>query len=205
MSNDRRIYKSKHALKEALILLMEKKNFNKITITDIVTCANLNRGTFYKHYQEKEELLNELIDDVMEDLVHSYREPYVRSNQFNIGELTSSTVKIFNHVYSYSKFYSIIIKSNVLTGYQAKICSVLKQLALYDLDMVKNKNKKIDHNLIASYKAYALFGLIVEWVNSEYKYTPNYMAEQLVEILAYNGFNSVFNVKMNDTINWINE
>uniref|UniRef100_UPI003F68581C TetR/AcrR family transcriptional regulator n=1 Tax=Caldifermentibacillus hisashii TaxID=996558 RepID=UPI003F68581C len=72
MTVDRRINKSKTALKEALLILMENKDFNKITITDIVNISNLNRGTFYKHYQTKEELLGDLIEEVLEDLIRSY-------------------------------------------------------------------------------------------------------------------------------------
>ncbi len=55
MSVDRRITKSKKAMKEALLTLMKTKDFRKITITDIVKASDLNRGTFYKHYQSKEE------------------------------------------------------------------------------------------------------------------------------------------------------
>ncbi|KIO61549.1 TetR/AcrR family transcriptional regulator [Caldibacillus thermoamylovorans] len=51
---------------------MENIDFNKITITDIVNISNLNRGTFYKHYQTKEELLGDLIEEVLEDLIRSY-------------------------------------------------------------------------------------------------------------------------------------
>ena len=95
---NRRIRKSRKELKDALIELMETKDFKKITITDIVTFADLNRGTFYKHYQTKEELLNELMDDVMEDLITSFKEPYLHTDTFIIGELTTSTIRIFEHV-----------------------------------------------------------------------------------------------------------
>ncbi len=62
------------ALKESLISLMQNKDFRDISITDIVELADLNRGTFYKHYQYKEELLEEVMEDVIADLIISYRE-----------------------------------------------------------------------------------------------------------------------------------
>ena len=186
MANDRRISKSKRELKEALLVLMEQKDFKRISITDIVTCADLNRGTFYKHYQSKEELLHELIDDVMENLIQSYREPYLHSKTFVVSELTTSKIKIFEHVASHAKFYAIIVNSNVLPGFQNKICDVLKQLAQRDLKVVENINRKIDLELYCSYNAYALFGLIVEWVKGGFRYTPHHMAEQLIEFLSYN-------------------
>ncbi|MFD2043126.1 TetR/AcrR family transcriptional regulator [Ornithinibacillus salinisoli] len=184
MAIDRRINKSKHALKDALLSLMEKSDFKKITITEIVQHADLNRGTFYKHYYTKEDLLEELIDDVMLDLMNSYRAPYLDSDKIFIHELTSSKIKIFEHVYSHSKFYSAIVSSNAIPGIQHKICNVLKQLSRDDLELLPSSSK-VDIEFIISYYAYALFGLIMEWINSEFKYTPTYMAEQLIDILTY--------------------
>lgn len=188
MTVDRRINKSKTALKEALLILMENKDFNKITITDIVNISNLNRGTFYKHYQTKEELLGDLIEEVLEDLIRSYREPYLQKDILGISDLSSSSIKIYEHVFLYAKFYKIIIHSNVLPGFQNKICQVLKNLVLQDLTSKSGLLKNINPEIFSSYIAYAIFGLIVEWVNGNFSYTPAYMSEQLIGILSYTTF-----------------
>jgi len=199
LKTNRSINKSKKALKDALIILMKAKEFNKISITDLVNVADLNRGTFYKHYQSTEELLNDLIDNVIGDLIQSYREPYLQTNEFIIEELTTSSIKIFEHVDSYSDFYTNIVNSNVLPGFQNKICDVLKQLALQDLEVVVlNKNARINTDLFSSFNAYAIFGLIVEWIKSDFTYSPTYMAEQLIEILKYNSTKTIFNTSNKD-------
>ncbi|MEN0648804.1 TetR-like C-terminal domain-containing protein [Caldifermentibacillus hisashii] len=185
MTVARRINKSKTALKEALLILMENKDYNKITITDIVNISNLNRGTFYKHYQTKEELLEELIGEVIADLIRSYREPYLQKSKLEISDLSSSSIKIFEHVYLYGKFYKIIIHSNALPGFQSKICQVLKNLVLQDLSTKNDLNKNINPEIFSSYFAYAIFGIIVEWVDQNFSYTPTYMSEQLIRILSY--------------------
>lgn len=184
MKQDRRIDKSKNALKEALILLMDEKEFKSITITEIVHLANLNRGTFYKHYSTQDELLNELIEDVLSDLVKSYREPYLAVENFDVGKISSSSIKIFDHVERYSRFYTIITHSNVLPGFQNRICQVLKELIQNDLAKLLH-NPTIDRSLLSSYNAYALFGLIIEWVNGGFNFTPHQMAEQLLSIVSY--------------------
>lgn len=199
LKSNRRISKSKKELKDALILLMEQKDFKRITITDIVTLADLNRGTFYKHYHSQEELLNELIDDVMEDLVRSFKEPYLHTDKFIISELTTTNIRIFEHVASYSNFYTIIVNSNVLPGFQNRICDILKQLAQQDLSIVTNANMRINSDLFSSYSAYALFGLIIEWVKSGFKYTPKHMAEQLIEILSYSSYNTTIDTSNSPT------
>ncbi|MBT2642839.1 TetR/AcrR family transcriptional regulator [Bacillus sp. ISL-41] len=188
---DRRILKSKRALKEALISLMKMKEFKEITVKDLVQGADLNRGTFYKHYQYKEDLLNEIIDDVITDLIESYREPYINKENFEVDKLTTSAIKVFDHVSQYSDFYSLIVQSTTLTGFQHKMTKVLKELTLKDLsDQIKNE--KINKELHASYQAFAIAGLIIEWIEGGYKYSSHYMAEQLLEIIKYNSSNAVF-------------
>lgn len=184
VTKDRRINKSKNALKDALILLMEEKEFKSITITEIVQLANLNRGTFYKHYPTQEELLNELIEDVLSDLASSYRDPYITIPDFDVGKISASSIKIFDHVERYSRFYTIIINSNVLPGFQNRICQVLKELVQSDLTN-QLPNPAIDRSLLSSYNAYALFGLIIEWVNEGFTFSPNQMADQLIHIITY--------------------
>lgn len=66
---DRRITRSKKALRVALIELMEERGFDSITVNDLCARADLNRGTFYNHFQDKEHLLEAFEAEVMTDLV----------------------------------------------------------------------------------------------------------------------------------------
>ncbi|WP_226665267.1 TetR/AcrR family transcriptional regulator [Metabacillus litoralis] len=191
---DRRIVKSKKAMKDAILSLMQDKDFKEISISDIVRAADLNRGTFYKHYQYKEDLLNELIDEVIADLVASFREPYKDIEILDVKNLTTSAVKVFDHVQKYSTFYSLIVSTSVLAGFQQKFCEVLKELTLNDLNE-SIPNSKVNRELHASYQAYAILGLIIEWIQGNFKYSSSYMAEQLLEILKHNKSATFINTK----------
>jgi len=190
---DRRIRKSKMALKESLISLMQSKDFREISITDIVELADLNRGTFYKHYQYKEELLEEVMEDVIADLIISYREPYKNAETFTINELTASVIKIFEHVANRANIYTLILKSNAWPTLLERICNELKKLPVEDLEDYR-PNPKINKELASSYQAYAILGMIIEWVNTGFKYSADYMAEQLLEILNNKSVNAVFKI-----------
>lgn len=181
---DRRVRKSKAALQEALLTLMKTKDFKSISITDLVQLADLNRGTFYKHYQDKEELLEEIIDEVMKDLTVSYRAPYESLTVIEISKLSASAIKIFEHVAAHANFYSLLGKANILTGLQTRICDELIELISQDLPN-NPLNTKINIRLIASYQAYAIWGMITEWIQSDFIYPADYMAEQLLEILHH--------------------
>ena len=65
---DRRITKSKRALRAALIGLMEERGLDAVSVNDRCARADLNRGTFYNHFRDKEDLLVALEDEVMADL-----------------------------------------------------------------------------------------------------------------------------------------
>lgn len=60
-TNDLRALKSKQAIENALFKLLDNKDFSKISINDICQTAMIGRSTFYRHYEDKYVLLNELL------------------------------------------------------------------------------------------------------------------------------------------------
>lgn len=193
---DKRIKRTKKAFKEALLCLMQNKDFKDITVTGIVQLADYNRGTFYNHYKYKEDLLDEVIDDVIFDLIMSYREPYHHIETFEVSKLSSSAVKIFDHVAGHSNFYQLIINSNALPGFHKRITDELKKLSLQDLSEIE-PNPKINPELHASYQSYAILGMIMEWVEDGFKLSSSYMAEQLLEILKSSPVNGKYKIREN--------
>lgn len=64
---DRRTSYTKDLIKTTLLSLMEKKEFTKISVTTLCKTADINRGTFYLHYCDSYEVLDELIHDMMQE------------------------------------------------------------------------------------------------------------------------------------------
>ncbi|EAF5604814.1 TetR/AcrR family transcriptional regulator [Listeria monocytogenes] len=179
---DRRIKKTKQALNQALFTLLDEKTFQQITITDIVTVADVNRGTFYKHYRDKEELLDSIIDEVLADLQKAYQDPYTHKTPFSIQTLTSSMIKIFDHVYGHQAFYTQVIKSTIRPSFQNQVCDVIRELILNDFDYSADSSS-IEPMLFASYQAHAIFGMIVFWAEESFAHSPAFMSEQLLHII----------------------
>lgn len=57
---DRRITKTRKAINTAFLQLLNQKNFESITVQEIIDLADVGRSTFYSHYESKELLLDEL-------------------------------------------------------------------------------------------------------------------------------------------------
>lgn len=177
---DIRVVRTKKSLKKSLLTLLKEKRFKDITITDIVTHANVNRGSFYNHYQDKEELLNEIFDDVVSDMVQAYRKPYVENKPFIVNELSPSEVKTFDHVKKNEEFYTTILKSDVFYSFQSRLQEVIKEITKSDLLVY---SPKINSDLCASYLAYAIVGIIFNWVKSGFQNDTDYISEQVLELM----------------------
>ena len=69
-SSDRRFYKIKKDIRAAFVkLVLEKDHFTDISITEVSDLADINRKTFYLHYDSLEDILTEYADDLSEDLM----------------------------------------------------------------------------------------------------------------------------------------
>ena len=59
---DKRVIKTKRDLRNSLASLLKKNPYAKITVCDICEEAQINRMTFYKHYMDKADLLNDIFN-----------------------------------------------------------------------------------------------------------------------------------------------
>lgn len=62
---DRRRRYTLSVIREAFFALLAEVGFAKMTVADICRCADINRGTFYLHYEDKFALLDALIDEAL--------------------------------------------------------------------------------------------------------------------------------------------
>jgi AcrR family transcriptional regulator len=65
---DRRVERTRHQLRAAVLALAEEKDFGAITVHDVTRQANINRATFYQHYRDKDELIEEAIEELLHEL-----------------------------------------------------------------------------------------------------------------------------------------
>lgn len=66
---DLRVTRTQKALSTAMLKLLEKTSFSKISVNDICTEAMVGRATFYTHFEDKYHLLQVALRQMMEELV----------------------------------------------------------------------------------------------------------------------------------------
>ena len=101
--------RSRMLIRQAYTELLKEKDLNKITVTDIVNRADINRGTFYAHYPDvrgvTEEIENEFIDKMLNILSK------FKYNKF-FKNPTPLLLETSRFLEKDEKFYKILIQSN---------------------------------------------------------------------------------------------
>lgn len=70
---DPRIKRTNKYLRDALVELLKEKDVTSITIQEITEKAELTRGTFYLHYQDKQDFLVQIMNEVLEELIEQVK------------------------------------------------------------------------------------------------------------------------------------
>ncbi|WP_085991203.1 TetR/AcrR family transcriptional regulator [Oceanobacillus senegalensis] len=182
---DKRVKRTKKAFQCTLLALLKEKCFEDITITEIVKKADYNRGTFYIHYEQKEDLLQEMMDEKLDELRFAFRKPYQHlTDEVNIREL--STTCLFDHFLINRDFYQTMLSSRVSINFQEEMVRSLEKHFKEDIDFTSNHvPNDINLKLFYHYRVYGIIGLIIEWIRSDFQHSKSYMAEQVVKIATF--------------------
>ena len=68
---DRRQRKTRESIFRAFKSLLAKKHYSRITVQDIIDEADVGRTTFYAHFQTKDDLLNQMCEDIFSHVFSS--------------------------------------------------------------------------------------------------------------------------------------
>lgn len=71
-NNDLRVKKTQRALMDSFLELLKTKNFSQITVQDLCDRAMVRRSTFYRHYSDKYDLLNQVLANFFNSLHESH-------------------------------------------------------------------------------------------------------------------------------------
>ncbi|MBO4667969.1 MAG: TetR/AcrR family transcriptional regulator [Bacilli bacterium] len=174
---DIRIIRTKKAIESAFIEILSEKSFTKITIEEICRKANVNRMSFYNHYEDKYDLLNVIITNVKETLIGKFLAEV--GTEFTeekvISVLMETTEKLVDLGTKYKNSIYMLINDEDNSLAQYIIYKSLESSTLDLLYKLKDTYNLDSHllPLMASYLTGGGTSMILSWIRNKGNYTKD--------------------------------
>ncbi len=157
MEVDRRIRKTKTQLKNGLAKLMAEKSINEISVKELVELVDINRSTFYLHYSDIYNLLEEIEEEMLSEIKQS-----IEQHPMGVGY---NTFTYLEDIYLALENNKDICKALLGDNGDASFIFKMKEI------MQENSMKQLE--------------LLFPDIKEDLKYTPQHMAKLTFSMLIH--------------------
>ena len=142
MKQDLRVIKSRLAIENAFINLVEIKGFQNVSITEIAEKAMVNRNTIYLNYGSKEDILESIIRSSLAKYFGDIDPKRLREIGLNKRRIEQFYRNLFNVVDENIELYRILLTDQSSTGYlQTSFVKLRKEMESISKPSAENKIK----------------------------------------------------------------
>ncbi len=172
---DRRVKRTEQLLARALIALTLEKGYEAITIRDITERADIGYATFFRHYRDKDALLQDAVDVVLEDLLHLLSSGAIDADPANVGTL------IFRYVQEHTGVVRVLLRSGSASPLLKRIieAGTLETLRNHE----PHENGVVPPEVAAYHLVASSVALIQWWLDHEMPYPPERMGQIYFELI----------------------
>lgn len=196
-NEDLRVIKTKQLIKDSFFELIGEKGYSKVTVTDITKKANINRNTFYLHYVDKEDLVDQIITDNYKEsepkIINLVGDHLIK----DFNNLQELQVDILHNVIDFLleeiEFYRILLMDPGLNGYLNKLKNSVKAKLKKPINH-KNSDQLVNFEFIFE----GTYGVLMEWIKSDF-ISKDVLADKLSQLLN-NNWNVIFNDNLTSNI-----
>lgn len=180
---DRRVRKTRAALKKSLSSLLLQKNINDISVRELTEHADINRGTFYLHYRD----VFDLLEQCEEDLLNEFRSTLDQFDETNIrcaGDSIQIFEKIYTLCYENADFVCILIGENGDIRFMNKLKELIRAKCFNEWLFIMRRQRP---GFFDAYYAFIVGGsisMLQYWFSSGMKETPHQLALLTCDILS---------------------
>ncbi len=191
-STDPRAMRTRQNLREGLMETVVKKPFREITINDIATSAGVNRATFYLHYEDKYDLLNDTANTLVKEIRGEVENdlgfdptqmPHLKPFAFHQDRMTI----LLHHFKKHREFYLAVMGKN---GGESIFFNLFRNGASEWIKstmraFLHSQNKEVDEDFIdmmVRFQSAGNFDVIMWWLEHDTHVPIDVMAERMARV-----------------------
>lgn len=160
--------RSKRLIKEAVSKLLVEKDISKIRITEVTELADINRGTFYAHYKDVYDVVEQMQNEFVEVLchsIHNYPPFSLLKNPLPF------IIEVADYIRENTELYQTLIQRNGSSQIFKKMNSVFIEKLFSEKSVVPDGVDAKELKLCLSYIMAGCMGVLEKWFNHEISYT----------------------------------
>jgi len=182
MESDRRTRRTKKLLTDAFIDLLSSKKLNEITIKELCDKADINRGTFYLHYQDIYDLKQQIETDLYKELA-KFIFPITTMNELD-------SYQLFYDLFSFTKrnehLFTTLLGPNGDISFLTELKTLFKQYYLSPLLMEQYSSYAKNIEYAYDFISAGFAELVTRWLMSEHPDSIEDMA-RLTSKMVFDG------------------
>jgi AcrR family transcriptional regulator len=183
---DRRVSRTRRNLQGSLLSLILEKGYDSVTIEEITERADLGRTTFYLHYRDKEDLLMQavqaLVDDLVSELSQIPFDGWKIRNQTDSGEVFIPAIALaFHHVAIHADLYRVLLRGEGTYSAVKRLRQILGEAITSLIKHFTALNRvelrpQVPMDVFLNGLAGAWLGLLTWWLEEGMPYSSEEMA-----------------------------
>jgi AcrR family transcriptional regulator len=158
--HDRRVRKTRKALRDALVELILEKGYAAVTVGDIADRADVGRTTFYAHFTDKEDLL-------LGGFAEMHEAPVKASPETGIGRLVALARDMITHADQERRLYRAVFGFGGAGPLQARMGVELASFLEEELGGAYPEASTAKVTMAARMATTAFLGLISWWLDGD--------------------------------------
>lgn len=176
--NDRRVRYTRMVLKESFIKLLEKKDITQISIKEICEEADVNRATFYAHYNDQYDLMRKIEDEFIDNINVLFTEIDHRNKNGNAVLLAE---RIFEYIKENAKLCKLLLSERGDFRFQKQIITLVYDIIITELTG-DNKITKEDAEYVYAFTITGCIGIVQKWLDEDMKKSSHFLAEMVIKL-----------------------
>lgn len=178
---DKRILRTKKSITDAFIRLLDEKDFDDISVPDILAAASYTKTTFYKHYGGKKDLSEKIMNETLEEFDQAIT-AYKRSHQhvpWNSAEIRNFNEMRFMFIYERRELFKALFTYPCFALFPRKLQDYINDLQVpYELFPRSN----VSYNEYFNFSIAHIFaGTIYYWIREGFRSSPKLISEMYSE------------------------
>lgn len=178
--NNRSVRRTQKLLKDCLTELMRQKPISKITVRELTDAADLNRGTFYLHYKDIYDLLEQIETETFEEFVEISKAHQPLDKNCRPYPLL---LDLFKFMEKNKEFVQLILIENRDPKFIDKLKELIRIHCLHVWDTLFSVPTPELSDFYASYVISGCVGIIEYWMKHDAAMSIEELAEKTEAII----------------------